>query len=105
LKLNIAIKEPTGAIFVSGALEIYDVESLREVLLRELVARTELVLDLAGVTECDTAGAQLICAARKSAAENGKPFQLERPSSAFLTCCQRLGLGEAASPTSKRSKS
>ena len=94
MKLNITIKEPNGAIFVSGALDIYDVESLREVLLRELTKRAELVLDLTGVTECDTAGVQLICAARKSAEKSGKRLKLERPSSAFVTCCERLGLGQ-----------
>jgi anti-anti-sigma factor len=94
LKLNIAIKEPTGVISLSGALEIYDVESLRDVLLRELTGRGELVLDLAGVSSCDTAGVQLLCSARKTLEQRGKRFHIERASAAFLTCCQRLGLGQ-----------
>jgi anti-anti-sigma regulatory factor len=92
LKLNLDTRTPAGAISVNGALDIYGVESMCQVLVRELAARPTLTLNLAGVTECDTAGVQVIIAARKSSDHCGKRFQFEQPSPIFVTCCQRLGV-------------
>ena len=55
---------------IRGALSIYEAAELRQELLARLEDNTDLELDLEGVTECDTAGLQLLWAARKTAGES-----------------------------------
>lgn len=56
---------------VEGELTIYQAAELREALLRALGEPGELELDLAGVTEMDAAGLQLVLLARREAGSAG----------------------------------
>ncbi len=60
-------KDGRTILKVEGALSIYEASALREALLACLENDAGLELDLGSVTECDTAGLQLLYAARKTA--------------------------------------
>ncbi len=82
----------TGLVKVTGPLTIYEVSSLRETLLAAFEAPEGLTLDLGAVTECDTAGAQLICSARKTAREVDQPFHVRAVSDAVTKAMEDVGL-------------
>ncbi len=63
-------------VSVEGAFTIYEAPELREALLRAFENHAEVLLDLSGVTECDTAGIQLLCSARTTADTEGKRFMM-----------------------------
>lgn len=68
------------------------VEAVRGQLLERLKGRQGVVLDLSGVTACDCAGLQLLCAARHSARARGQPFALGKLPPVLLAATAALGL-------------
>ena len=90
--MNPCIAQDTGALLLSGSLEIYEVEGLRQVVSDYLAGSSTGVLDLAAVEACDTAGAQLLCAARQGSVRAGKSISFARVSPAVAECWERLGL-------------
>ncbi len=75
----------TGPLRIEGELTIYRAAELCETLkstLAALPAGAELAIDLAGVTEMDSAGVQLLIAARRSAAAAGRALSLRDTSPA-----------------------
>lgn len=48
--------------------------------LRGWLGQGQRRVDLSGVTECDTAGLQLLLSARRSATAHGSPLMFENPS-------------------------
>jgi anti-anti-sigma factor len=81
-----------GVACLNGDLHIADAEALRSVLLSELAAAPELVLDASGVDSCDTASFQLLCSLRKSAERDGKVFRISALSAAMRDASAILGL-------------
>ena len=77
---------------IDGPLTIYEVAALRERLAACLGNQAGLELDLGGVTECDASGLQLLCAARKTAGERGKPMRIAGAPQALLDFVRRAGL-------------
>lgn len=68
---------------LDGELTIYRAAELREELLAALpVAPTSMEIDLAQVSEVDSAGVQLLIAARRAAQAQGAAFALVDPSAA-----------------------
>jgi anti-anti-sigma factor len=73
------------ALRIEGELTIYRAAELREVLKDALAAVPEhatLELDLRGVTEMDSAGAQLLLAVRQSAVATGRTLHVAGTSGA-----------------------
>jgi len=61
--------------------------------LAELCAKEQnLRLDLGAAKSCDSAGIQLLCSAKKTAAARGKSFEIENASTDILNAFQALGL-------------
>ncbi|HEX8989671.1 MAG TPA: STAS domain-containing protein [Rhodocyclaceae bacterium] len=85
-----------GSMAIEGELSIYAAAGLRERLLEALDATGTLELDLAAVTEMDSAGVQLLLAAAKQAAQQGKTLRLARCSAAVMDALALCGLGEMA---------
>ncbi len=52
-----------------------------------------LVLDLSGVSDCDSSGVQLLLATRASLAQRGQTLQLRSPSAAVREALATFGLG------------
>jgi len=79
---------------ITGVLEISRVEELRPQLLA-LLEMPAPSLDLGGLTGCDTAGLQLLLAARRSAASDGKALALVNPPACLARLANTLGLASA----------
>ena len=79
---------------VSGALSVAAAEDLRCRWLDWLGRGSGLVLDLSEVSSCDTAGVQMLLAARKSARHAGKPFRIAAQSDAVTKTCIELGIAD-----------
>lgn len=77
---------------ITGAITVYTVESLRDQLLERLNTDCELTVDLSGVDACDCAGLQLLCAARKSAEQTGKPLHFNPVPESILNAARDAGL-------------
>jgi anti-sigma B factor antagonist len=82
----------TKALSLAGSLEIFDAESVRQALLDYLAGATAPVIDLGGVTSCDVAGLQLLCAATKTAAHNGRTIRFQNISEVVVATLRRAGL-------------
>ncbi len=84
-----------GALQIEGELTIYRAAELRETLQAALAALpdgADLAIGLAGVTEMDSAGVQLLVAARNSAAAAGRALRLRDPSPAVADVFATLNL-------------
>ncbi|HEX8986567.1 MAG TPA: STAS domain-containing protein [Rhodocyclaceae bacterium] len=82
-------------IALDGELTVQSAAATRERLLAALAGSDVLELDLGGVAEFDSAGLQLLLAARKSAQAAGKRMRLFRPPAAVVEVLEFLALGEA----------
>ncbi len=96
--MKISIHPDSGALCLAGALEIYEAESVRQAFVDWLARGSDLVLDLGEVGSCDTAGAQLLCAARQAAVERGKTVRFERVPTNIRENWLSLGLPEEIFP-------
>jgi len=77
---------------IEGDMTIYRAAELRELLVEALQDPQPLALDLSGVTECDSAGLQLLLAAHATAAERGQPLQVAHASAALHDMLALFGL-------------
>ncbi len=77
---------------IDGELSIYRAAELKPLILQAVAASRELEIDLSGVTECDTAGVQLLLLAKRSAAEAGHALRLVRHSAVVVDVLQLLDL-------------
>jgi ABC-type transporter Mla MlaB component len=62
------VETTEGTIRLNGEATIHDVTTVWRLLVDATADRRELTLDLGGLTELDTAGAQLLLASRRSGA-------------------------------------
>lgn len=81
-----------GPLRAAGTLDIYAAAELRDALARALRERPELAVDLSAVESCDFTAIQLLCSARRSARQAGKPFAATALSAAVVEACASLGL-------------
>jgi len=81
-----------GPLRAAGTLDTYGAAELRDALARALEERASLALDLSAVESCDFTAIQLLCSARRSAREQGKPFAVTALSEAVAGACASLGL-------------
>jgi anti-sigma B factor antagonist len=92
MKLQITALPDTNVLHLMGDLDLYSVATAREALLNHLADRPGLTLDLVDVETCDTAGMQLLLAARRSAMAFGGAFSIQTPAPAIEKCGALLGL-------------
>ena len=77
---------------IEGPMTIYEAVDIRDELFKHFEVTGSMSLALDGVTECDTAGVQLLCAARRTGREEGKSFCIENPSRAVVEAIAQMGL-------------
>jgi anti-anti-sigma regulatory factor len=78
---------------LEGALDIQNAALLYIALSdRQSLKPSVFEVDLAGVTACDSAGLQLLCAARKGTLTAGREWRLTTPSEPVLRACADVGL-------------
>ena len=75
------IEKRDGRIYIRGEMTIYGAAALKDDLFGALEAEPEgCALDLAGVSEFDTTGLQVLLMARKICLSRGGSFSLANPS-------------------------
>jgi len=77
-------------LHLDGELTIYTAAQHRATLLERLGACPELKLDLAGVTELDTAGLQLLLVLKREAQAQGRELRLVNHSQAVVEVLELL---------------
>lgn len=82
----------TLVLRIEGALLVSGVAALKARMLSDLQTCRTLVLDLAGIGECDTAGLQLVCGACRKMLDDGRRIMLGKTSPAIQSMADRLGL-------------
>jgi len=82
--------QPAMLLFIEGELTIRRVQEMKDVILARLAQSQALEVDLAGVTEIDTAGAQLLLMARRAAQASQKELRLVAHSPAVASLFELL---------------
>ena len=82
-----------GRIAIDGELTIYRAADLKTTVLEALRKARVLEVDLAGVTELDTAGLQVLMLAKNAAAADGRELRLLNHSPAVVEIVEMLNLG------------
>ncbi|RRS04304.1 anti-sigma factor antagonist [Aquabacterium soli] len=82
----------TGRLAIEGEMTIYRAAELKDVLLTALRAPRPLEIDLAEVTDIDSAGVQLLMMAKQAARAQGTELRLVRHSPAVLDVFELLDL-------------
>ncbi|MEZ4527249.1 MAG: STAS domain-containing protein [Desulfobacterales bacterium] len=85
-------KEGSALVRIEGPFTIYEAPALRELFLECFEKYRGLTLDLESVTECDTAGIQILCSARATAEAGEKIFLVDRMSDAVVNALTSGGL-------------
>lgn len=81
-----------GFIALDGALNIYRAADVKALLQDELTRCTVLEVDLAGVTEIDSAGVQVLILAKLMARDENRELRLVHHSDPVKDVFQRLAL-------------
>lgn len=76
--------QTVGHIGIKGELDIFTAGTQRQLLLDAIDAGSEVEVDLSEVSEMDSAGLQLIVAAKREAARRHKPLRISGQSQAVL---------------------
>jgi anti-anti-sigma regulatory factor len=81
---------------VEKKLTIYEVSAIREKILSILNSGRPVRMNLGHVTECDTAGIQLLCAILHAAAEEKAKITIHALSGAITNAARKIGIELAA---------
>lgn len=84
--MNIRVQRENGIsrLKMEGELTIYQASEIRQELIGHLADCDEMEIDLAGVVEMDTAGCQLLLAAKHEGLQQGKSVRFVSHSQAAL---------------------
>jgi len=85
-------KDGCAYVKVEGEFSIYEASTLRNEFLECFNNYNGLILDLGNVTECDTAGIQLLCSARLTAENEGKIFSVDKMAETVVNALVSGGL-------------
>ncbi len=84
-------KKGTAKVKIKKAITVYETVELHSQLRENIEKNDSVELDLSAVTDCDTAGVQLIYSAVKTAKNNGTILNVVNASGAVLTAVNRTG--------------
>lgn len=84
---------PAHSLSIEGELTIYQAAEIKQTLQAALEQCDELEIDLSAVSEIDTAGVQLLIAAKKTAQEKQIALRLSAHSAAVMEVFELLDLG------------
>ncbi|MDD9375443.1 STAS domain-containing protein [Streptomyces sp. ZAF1911] len=79
---------------LTGEMDISRVDEVRALLLEAMTrtgGRADIVVDLSGLTFCDSAGLNLLLRARLQAKESGRTLRLAAPSAQMLRLLEITG--------------
>ena len=86
------MNKQVARVEIKGELNIFTAASLRQLLLDAFAAGTEVEVDLSQVSEMDSAGMQLLVAAKRESALIGKPLRYTGHSPAVIDLIERCDL-------------
>ncbi|SFM96780.1 anti-anti-sigma factor [Formivibrio citricus] len=98
MEIQIEERESERVLALRGEVNIYHAAQLRDALLAELNAQSEIGLDLEHVSEMDTSAIQIVVALLRTAADQGKLARVVKVGSAaaniirFCNLQDELGL-------------
>lgn len=92
MRINLTIQKGRIKARLSDALNVACVAQARDHLSQVLQGGDAYEINLAGITEFDTAGVQLLLAVRKESQANGKSCEFVTPSASVLETFKLLGL-------------
>lgn len=99
MPLTYSVQEDSLLLTVSGGLTIFQAAERKPELLHALsLPQTEVVLDLGGVDELDTAGIQLLLLLRRELVNLGRRLEIAACSPAVLAVLDLLQLHDRFSP-------
>lgn len=79
-------------VMLEGDMNISEAAAIRDEWIGCLDAHDNLVFDLSNVSDCDTAGVQLLCSTCKTAEIMKKVFSIIRASDPVINAIKRIGL-------------
>ncbi|WP_022664974.1 STAS domain-containing protein [Desulfospira joergensenii] len=85
-------KDGNLVIKIKGSLSAYEVGALKDQMLLGLENENGLILDINGITDCDTLGIQLLYSAGKTAKDLNKTFLLSGTSKVCREAAMGIGL-------------
>ncbi len=81
---------------IEGAVTVYEVASIRDELVDCLKKSKGLILKLDRVTDCDTAGIQLLCSAYRTTGDRVRTFSVSGVSDVISNAINHLGFDTEA---------
>jgi anti-anti-sigma factor len=84
--------EGTVRLKLEGALSIYEAVAIREEFLACFESGSAFEIDLSNVSNCDTAGLQILIAARKTADQRKRDFFINDAPQIVVKTLQDVGL-------------
>ena len=85
------IKDGCALLKIEGQMTVNDASALRDEMIECFNHCDGLILDLNDVSDCDTAGIQLLCSARLTAQGTGKRFEVTGASMSSIDTLARAG--------------
>jgi anti-anti-sigma regulatory factor len=94
-RVSMELRE-SNPLRIDGGLTIAHVARVHALLAAAFAERDDVVCDLAAVDACDTAGAQLLCAAAATARAGARSFRLTQVPPVVIDAVARIGLDAQA---------
>ena len=79
-------------IEIDTSLSIFNAASIHEKITEAYTKYESIEIDLKDITDCDTAGIQLLYSLQKSCLNNGKKISLINPSDAVTSALERMSM-------------
>jgi anti-anti-sigma regulatory factor len=84
--------EGSGPLQISGTLDIYSAEKLRDALASHVECEAEPAIDLSRAENCSLVALQLLCSATRTALAIGKKIVVVTASDAVVGSCRSAGI-------------
>ena len=90
--MGIKKKDKKGKIEIDKSLSIFNAAMIHKNIIDAYSKFDRMEIDLKDVTDCDTAGIQLLISLQKTCDDAGKEFSLINPSEAVIDAMERMSM-------------
>lgn len=94
MEIKLENKDGLCTARISGEMNIYHANGLKQGVIEALASQEPLQIDLSGATELDSTGLQLLLLARREAEKSGKTFSVVNASEAAFAVIDLFSVGE-----------
>ncbi|MBN2419576.1 MAG: STAS domain-containing protein [Deltaproteobacteria bacterium] len=81
-----------GNIEIGTSLSIFDATMIHTKIIEAYKTLDRIEIDLKDITDCDTAGVQILYSLKKACIDTGKTFALVNPSDAVTDALERMSM-------------